>query len=153
MTSESPAKFAIGRVHLNPSPINPNWILDGNPVSCNKVLSSSADGTASTVIWDCTAGRFNWFYGIDETLYVIEGSVVIKDVTGVARRLGVGDMVYFPAGSHAEWSVEDYVRKVAFCRASLPRPLVFAKRGYRLLKRVLGRGGDKDVVSAMFSAD
>ena len=128
MTVKSVIELGVGNVKLNPSPIYPNWVIEGNPIARNKVLSSSADGTASTLLWDCTAGRFNWFYDVDETLYVIEGAVVVKDVTGASRRLSAGDIIFFPAGARAEWHVEKYVRKIAFCRTPLPRPLVFAKR-------------------------
>jgi len=135
---ESVIRLGVGEVSLNPSPIYPSWVLEGNPVARNKVLSSSADGTASTLIWDCTAGRFNWFYDVDETIYVIEGGVVVRDHAGSARRLSAGDTIFFPAGARAEWHVEDYIRKIAFCRVPLPRPVVFAKRGFRLLKRLMG---------------
>lgn len=140
----------IGSGNLNPSPIHPNWILEGNPVARNKVLSSSRDGTASTLIWDCTAGRFNWFYDVDETVYVIEGSVTVKDPGGVSRKVGAGDTVFFPAGSRAEWTVEKYIRKVAFCRTPLPRPLVFMRRVLRLLKRLAGGGRRKNTAHTMF---
>jgi uncharacterized cupin superfamily protein len=145
-------KYTVGRVELAPGPINPAWVLEGNPVSCNKLLSYSADGSASTMMWDCTAGRFNWHYDVDETLYIIEGSVIIKDATGEARRLSAGDVVFFPAGSSAEWHVETYIRKVAFCRTPLPGPVAFAKRGVRFLKRRLGLGGNSAPGPAMFSA-
>ena len=46
----------------------------------------SADGNARSCIWDCTAGRLNWFYEADETVYVIEGGVILKDRAGAARR-------------------------------------------------------------------
>jgi uncharacterized cupin superfamily protein len=142
MTIESVIKLGVAEVSLNPSPIHPGWVLEGNPVARNKVLSSSADGTASTLIWDCTAGRFNWFYDVDETIYIIAGGVVVIDDSGNARRLSAGDTIFFPAGAHAEWDVEDYIRKIAFCRVPLPRPLVFAKKGYRFLKRRLGTGNE-----------
>ena len=135
---ESVVRLGVGDVSLNPSPIYPSWVLEGNPVARNKVLSSSADGTASTLIWDCTAGRFNWFYDVDETIYVIEGGVVVRDHAGGARRLSAGDTIFFPAGARAEWHVEDYIRKIAFCRVPLPRPIVFAKRGFRFLQRLVG---------------
>jgi uncharacterized cupin superfamily protein len=106
------------RVELNPCPIRSNWILEGNPIARNKVLSVSRDGTASTVIWDCTAGRFNWSYGIDETVYVLSGSVTLKDSRG-SRLVTAGDSVFFPAGSSAEWTVHDYIKKVAFLRRPL----------------------------------
>jgi uncharacterized protein len=140
----------VGHVALNPSPIYPNWVLEGNPVARNKVLSSSADGSASTIIWDCTAGRFNWIYDVDETIYVIEGGVVVKDVAGATRRLNAGDTIFFPAGARAEWHVESYIRKIAFCRTPLPGLLVFVRRGYGFLKRRMGGGGSENGAAAMF---
>ncbi len=150
MSMESVIKLAVGQLALNPSPIHPEWVIEGNPIARNKVLSSSADGTASTLIWDCTAGRFNWFYDVDETIYVIEGGVVIRDAGGAARRLSAGDTIFFPAGVRAEWHVEDYIRKIAFCRVPLPRPIVFARRGYRFLKRLVGTRGGANAAPAMF---
>ena len=150
MSMESVIKLAVGQLALNPSPIHPEWVIEGNPIARNKVLSSSADGTASTLIWDCSAGRFNWFYDVDETIYVIEGGVVIRDAGGAARRLSAGDTIFFPAGARAEWHVEDYIRKIAFCRVPLPRPIVFARRGYRLLKRLVGTRGGANAAPAMF---
>ncbi|HEX3397435.1 MAG TPA: cupin domain-containing protein [Steroidobacteraceae bacterium] len=152
MSVESFVKLGTGEVHLNPSPIRPGWILEGNPIARNKLLSSSADGTASTLIWDCTAGRFNWYYDVDETIYVIEGGVIVRDAAGSARRLCAGDAIFFPAGAHAEWHVENYIRKIAFCRVPLSRPILYAKRGYRFLKRVLRRNhsGGGASAAAMF---
>jgi len=151
MTFESIIQLGVGQVNLNPAPIRPDWVLEGNPITRNQVLSSSADGTASTLIWDCTAGRFNWFYDIDETIYVIQGGVVVKDFGGLPRRLQAGDTIFFPAGARAEWHVEHYIRKIAFCRAPLPRPVRVAKRGYQFLKRLVGnRGGAKATGPAMF---
>jgi uncharacterized cupin superfamily protein len=152
MTDESVIKCGIGSVSLSPAPINPKWVLEGNPVARNKLLSKSADGAASSYIWDCTAGRFNWFYDVDETVYVIEGGVVVN-VAGAARRLSAGDTIFFPAGTRAEWHVEHYIRKIAFCRVPLPRWLVLAKRGYRFLKRLVGNGGSADVTPAMFQGN
>jgi uncharacterized cupin superfamily protein len=150
MTVESVIKLEVGQVSLNPSPIYRDWILEGDPVARNTVLSSSADGTSSTLIWDCTAGRFNWFYDIDETIYVIEGSVVIKDPSGTSCRLSVGDTIFFPAGARAEWHVEKYIRKIAFCRTPLPRSLVFVKRAYRFLKRRMGISDGANTTPVMF---
>jgi uncharacterized protein len=149
MAIESVIKMRAAEVTLNPSPIYPDWVLEGKPIARNQVLSRSADGTATTFLWDCTAGRFNWHYDVDETLYVIEGGVVVKDDAGT-RVLSVGDTIFFPAGARAEWHVENYVRKIAFCRTPLPRMLVLAKRGFRLLKRLVGRGGSAEASPAMF---
>jgi uncharacterized protein len=118
-----PVEFGCDSIELQPSPIDPSWIIDGEPLARNAIVSRSEDQTACTIVWDCTAGRFNWYYDFDETVHIREGSVVVDDGHNPPKRLGPGDIVLFPAGSHAVWHVEDYVRKVAFCRKVLPRPL------------------------------
>src|ERR1700733_1011478 len=125
---------------LKTNPIRPEWILEGRPVARAELLSSSEDGTASTYFWDCTAGRFNWFYSFDETFHILEGDVTLKYPSGVSRRVGTGDTVFFPAGSSAEWTVDRYVRKLAFCRTPLPGYLIRARQVVRRLKRAI-RGG------------
>ena len=141
MSVESVIGLGASRADLMPSPIRPSWVLEGNPVARNQLLSVSADGNARSYIWDCTAGRFNWFYEADETVYVIEGGVVLTDGTGPARRLCAGDTIFFPAGAHAEWHVENYIRKFALIRTPLPKPLVLARQGYRYVKRLFRGGG------------
>jgi uncharacterized cupin superfamily protein len=123
-------------------PVRSSWILEGNPVARVALLSTSADGTASTYYWDCTAGRFNWFYAFDETLHILEGSVLLKDASGPPRLVVAGDTVFFPAGAQAEWTVDKYIRKLAFCRTPLPSYMVSARRIGRKLKALM-RGGVK----------
>lgn len=82
MTERNVIEFGLGEVTLGVAAINPGWVLEGNPEARNKFLLGSADGTAPTWLWDCTAGRFNWFYDVDETVYLIEGCVIIKDHAG-----------------------------------------------------------------------
>jgi uncharacterized protein len=155
MSVESVISLGASRAELMPSPIRPHWVLEGNPVARNQLLSVSADGNARSYIWDCTAGRFNWFYEADETVYVIEGGVVLKDRTGTVRRLSAGDTILFPAGAHAEWHVENYIRKFALIRTPLPKPLVLARHGYRFIKRLCGGGGRTRDAGAlgMFQSD
>src|ERR1700721_4426374 len=141
MSIESVIGFGASKADLMLSPIRPNWVLGRNPVARNHLLSVSADGGARSYIWDGTAGRFNWFYEVDETIYVIEGGVVLRDRTGTARRLCAGDTIFFPAGAHAEWHVENYIRKFALIRTPLPKPLVLARHGYRYVKRLFRGGG------------
>jgi uncharacterized protein len=137
MSVESLIKVGTSTAKLEPSPIQSAWILDGKPVARAELLSSSADGTARTYFWDCTAGRFNWFYSFDETLHILEGDVTLKYPSGVSHRVGRGDTVFFPAGSSAEWTVDHYVRKLAFCRTPLPGILTFARQVARRLKRAV----------------
>ena len=140
MEAESLITVGTRAANFVPNPIQAAWILDGNPVARAELLSSSADGTASTYFWDCTAGRFNWFYSFDETFHILEGAVTLKYPSGVSRRVGTGDTVFFPAGSRAEWTVDNYVRKLAFCRTPLPGFVTLVRQAVRRLKRAV-RGG------------
>jgi uncharacterized protein len=130
-------EFVPSDAEMRPAPVNPEWILEGAPVARNAVLSTSHDGFASTFFWDCTAGRFNWYYDIDETICILEGSAIIRDDSGVERRLEVGDTAFFPFGSHAVWHVESYVRKVAFFRSPLPGYLLAPKRAAKAMLQIL----------------
>lgn len=119
---------------LQPDPIPPDWILEGNPTARRKLLVGSSDNLASTHMWDCSAGRFNWHYGSDEVIYVLEGSIVIEDSAGVRRRLEAGDTFLFPAGSRFHWTVPRYIRKIAFLHAPLSRKMRVVKGIYGFLK-------------------
>lgn len=104
---------------LVPSPIPRAWILEGSPAARKKNLASSSDRLATTFMWDCTAGRFNWCYDGDEIIHVLEGSVVIEDSAGARQRLQAGDTFLFPAGSRYLWTVSNYLRKIAFVYSPL----------------------------------
>jgi uncharacterized cupin superfamily protein len=116
-------------------PINPAWILEGTPSARVNVLAVGSDGSAWTCIWDCSAGKFNWFYSFDETVYILDGSVTLFGGTQQERTLKPGDMYFFPKGSQAHWHVEDHVRKLAFCHTILPDvitvPISFMKKMLR----------------------
>jgi uncharacterized cupin superfamily protein len=111
-------------VTLGPAPINPDWIVEGQPIARATEVSRSGDGTAATMVWECTRGKFDWYYAVDETLYILDGGFIMDEGTPHERRVQAGDMVFFPAGSHARWNVETYVRKVAFLRRTLPTPII-----------------------------
>jgi len=129
-----PVVFAApAGIALDPSPIDPDWIVEGTPQVRSTRLARSADGTASVYAWSCTAGRFHWHYTVDETLHIISGEVFVTDEKGEVRRLGPGDMVFFPAGSRSLWHVPKEVRKLAVCRHAMPRPLGFLLRAWTKL--------------------
>jgi uncharacterized protein len=133
-----PVIFAVpADVELAPAPIPAHWIIEGTPQARSKRLAESADRTSTVMAWSCTPGRFNWHYTVDETLHIIAGEVFVTDETGGTRRIGPGDMVFFPAGSRSTWHVTKEVRKLAVCRHSMPRPLGFAVRAWNKLVDVL----------------
>lgn len=112
---------------LVPAPIPRAWILEGNPVARQKRLAGSTDELASTFMWDCTAGRFNWAYDDDEVVHVLEGSAVVEDAAGVRRQLQPGETLLFPAGSSHQWTVPKYIRKIAFLHTPLPPEMRIAR--------------------------
>jgi uncharacterized protein len=135
---------------LAPSPINKDWILEGAPEAQSAILSRSEDQTACTIMWSCTPGKFRWIYDFDETIHFLEGVVVIDDGAG-PRRLGPGDVVFFPAGTSAVWTVEKAVRKLAFCRRALPAPIGTAVKMLRAMRNAM-RGAPSEGASLMKSA-
>lgn len=121
----------------SPCPIESSWMRSGTPTTrCNE-HSSTVDGFAWTMVWDCTRSTFEWHYTIDEVVVVLEGSVRVTDCHGAMHTLRVGDVGYFPAGSSWLWEVDDYVRKIAFCRDEVPRGLRLPMRIVRRLQREL----------------
>ena len=137
---------------LAPRPIEPSWIIEGNPVAQSSILSKSADGLASTIIWQCTEGKFDWYYDFDETILILEGSIVIESDTLNPTRYGPGDVIFFKDGAHAKWHVEGRVRKLAFCRKTQPVLLGFALRVFSKIKRTLMPSGKRQPANLMGSA-
>ncbi|UWU73945.1 cupin domain-containing protein [Bradyrhizobium huanghuaihaiense] len=121
-------------VELTPSPIEPSWIIEGRPEARSHLLSKSAFKTWWTMIWSCTEGKFNWHYDFDETVVILEGSIMLEVDGAAPTRYGAGDVILFRTGSHAKWHVEERVKKVAFCRRP---PLGFAIRAARMLKSLM----------------
>jgi uncharacterized cupin superfamily protein len=136
-------------VDLTPRPIEPSWVIEGRPDATWCVLSQSADGLASTMVWHCTAGKFNWYYDFDETVLILEGGIVLESDTMPPTRYGPGDVIFFKDGAHARWHVESHVKKLAFCRKTQPVWLGFALRVFLKLKKMLLPAGNRQPASLM----
>jgi len=126
-----PQGYLANKHGLSPAPIPDDWILEGKPLARCRRLAGSTDGLGSTLMWDCTAGRFNWYYKADETVYVVEGSMTVVDDAGQLSHLKAGDAFLFPKDTRFEWTVHTYVRKVAFVHQPVSRKL-------RVLMRMSG---------------
>jgi uncharacterized cupin superfamily protein len=138
-------------VDLTPRPIEPSWIIEGKPDATWCVLSKSADGLASTMVWHCTAGKFNWYYDFDETILILEGGIVLESDTMPPARYGPGDVIFFKDGALARWHVESHVKKLAFCRKTQPVWLGFALRVVLKLKKMFSPAGSRQPASLMAS--
>lgn len=128
---------AAGDMAMKPAPIEPSWVIDGNPVARIAEHSRGKDDAAFTALWDCTAGEFRWQFGWDETVLILDGEVHITAEDGTGRTLGAGDVAYFAGGTSAVWRIDTYVRKIAFCRKPFPKALTLAYR----LRNLIGSGG------------
>lgn len=113
---------AIRPDDLVPAPIDPGWIIAGDPKARAVELACSPDGTCTSAQWDCTAGTFYWYFWNEETVHILEGSVRVRDCSGREFTLKAGDVANLPANKWMVWHVEDYVRKLAHCRYPVPRP-------------------------------
>ncbi|WP_298254405.1 cupin domain-containing protein [Bradyrhizobium sp.] len=126
------------RVKLFSSPIEPSWVIEGNPQARSCLLSRSADELGWTAVWECTEGKFNWYYHLDETILILEGSIILESGTLPPTRYGVGDVILFREGAQARWHVENYVKKLAFGHRSIASgPVGFGVRALRSCKTKL----------------
>jgi uncharacterized protein len=122
---------------LNPAPITPAWVIDGNPQARGRKLFESLDGLVTSFVWECSEGRFNWYYSCDETILLLEGSITLESDTMPKTRYGAGDVILFRKGAHARWHVEGHVKKLAICQTVLPTFFGAAIPLLRSLKRTL----------------
>ncbi len=105
------------------APIDPSWVIDGDPKARVAEHSQSSDLSATTALWDCSAGAFNWYFGWDETVLILEGEVHVTGEDGTTTTLRAGDIAYFRGKTWAVWRVNNYVKKIAFVRRPMPAPL------------------------------
>ena len=129
------------------SPIERSWIIEGDPIAELSILSKSADYRAWTVVWQCSAGKFHWYYDIDETILILDGAIIIEADGMPPARYERGDVIFFKEGAHAIWHVEDRVRKLAFCRKTNPALLNFVVRALSKIKRTLLSGQQSNSTS------
>jgi uncharacterized protein len=128
-----------GEVELEDHPINPEWVIEGSPRARISQWAESEDGFVSHWTWDCTAGQFRWYYEVDETIVIINGSVSIQVDNEPPVLLKVGDAAYFSAGHWVTWTVPEYVRKQAVVRVPIPRTMRYVAKGFGRRKHRLRR--------------
>ena len=147
--SRSLIEIAKLAVDLTPGPIEPSWIIEGKPHASSCLLSQSADGLATTLVWHCTEGKFNWYYDFDETILILDGSIVLECDGMPPTRYGAGDVIFFKDGAHAKWHVEGHVRKLAFCRKTSPVWFGFALRVFLKLRKMFLPASQRQPASLM----
>lgn len=117
------AALSRSEAELPPMPIEPSWILEGQPQARGQVLLQSPDRCVSSGFWECTPGRFRWEFAWDEFVYLLRGRVTIVDEHGRSCTLGPGDAAHFPRGLQTTWHVQEAVRKFFVLRTPAPLEL------------------------------
>jgi len=102
-------------------PIDPSWIKEGNPVARGAILTQSADKKVSSGLWSCEPGKFEWTFGWDEFVRVLDGEVdITEDGTDNTITLRAGDHTHFPVGMKTHWHVKQPVKKFFVIRTAEP---------------------------------
>jgi uncharacterized protein len=134
-------------------PLNPNWVINGQPKSRSKTLSSTKDRAFNVLLWECTAGSFNWHYEKDEVIFILSGEAWITDGEGRERHVGGGDYVFFPAGATCGLRVDSHLRKIAFLRETMSVPHGVALKVWNKLRRIASPFGNPADVPRDSSSD
>ncbi len=69
---------------------------------------------------------------------VVSGEAIMTNEKGEERRLGPGDIGFFPAGTTCTWWVPDHIRKIAVVKENIWRPLGFGVKVWNNLMRAAG---------------
>jgi uncharacterized cupin superfamily protein len=95
---------------LPSAPIPADWVQGGTPEASCQLLTSSPDDGLLTGVWECTPGRFRWYFGCDEVIVVLHGRGRVR-VGSVEHQLVPGATVFFPIGTESHWEIDETLRK------------------------------------------
>jgi uncharacterized cupin superfamily protein len=107
----------VREAKLDPFPLDPSQIVEGDPQASATILWKSEDGKQCNGIWECTPGVFDYVH-TDETACLVQGRVTVTPEGGEPVEIGAGDIVFFPEGSRTRWHVRETVRKAFHLHAS-----------------------------------
>jgi len=117
-------------IPLEPYAVPSAWIRAGSPVFRSNVFGSSYDKSTSSGLWECIGpAQFEWHYGTDESIYILEGSADVEYL-GKKFTLRPGDRTHFVLGTKARWSVVERVRKCY----TLYEPVWLVRKMRRLMR-------------------
>jgi hypothetical protein len=104
-------RIRVADLTLDPSPLSPDCIVEGEPRISHVVLSMSSDGRVERGVWQMTPGTITDTEA-DELFVVISGRATIE--FGEERTISVeaGDAVLLREGERTVWRVTETLRKV-----------------------------------------
>jgi hypothetical protein len=98
-------------LELEPWPLEPDQIVDGDPQVSGRVLDTSADGKVERGVWQHTVGVSRDTES-DELFVVMTGRATIEVEDGPTLEVGPGDVGLLHAGDRTTWTVHEDLRKI-----------------------------------------
>jgi hypothetical protein len=98
-------------LELEPWPLEPDQIVDGDPQVSGRALDTSADGKVKRGVWQHTAGVSRDTES-DELFVVLRGRATIEVEDGPTLEVGPGDVGLLHAGDRTVWTVHEDLRKI-----------------------------------------
>src|SRR5262245_7460213 len=96
-------------------------IVEGSAAAGGLFTAATADKQVTAGFWSCGVGRYRFYFGYDEFVYVIRGEVHVSeegsDHTHVLRE---GDTAHFPQGVTTIWTVTRALTKYFVAREGQP---------------------------------
>jgi uncharacterized protein len=115
MSAERPAvptfAFDPATIELEPSPLDPSQVVEGDPQVAERLMWSSADGRRHRGVWQHTPG-VSTDVEVDEMFVVVSGRATIEIEGGPTLDVGAGDVGVLEAGARTRWTVHETLRKV-----------------------------------------
>lgn len=97
----------------------PTTLTNGQQEASN-VLWTSADGTTTIGVWECTPGHFTADRtAAGEYCHILSGRASVSNSDGSGTRdIGPGDLLVLPQGWTGEWVIHEHMRKLFVIDAS-----------------------------------
>jgi uncharacterized cupin superfamily protein len=108
--TQAASKQRVSEARLDPMPLAPDSVVEGNPQASGAILWMSDDHKHCNGIWECTPGTFDWTH-TDETATILQGRATVTPQDGEPIEIAGGDLVFFPEGTKSRWHVHETVRK------------------------------------------
>ena len=96
--------------------VAPEEELEGCADARGVFTAESDDEGASAGFWSCEPGRYEFYFGYDEFVYLIEGELTVSD-GDKTYSLQAGDTAHFPQGVTSIWHVTKKMTKYFVARA------------------------------------
>jgi uncharacterized cupin superfamily protein len=107
----TPAASQAQHLPMELQTVPADWIKSGSPVFKSCEFASMPHTETYCGIWSCEGpASFEWQFGADEYVHVLEGRVEIE-YRGEHFVLEAGGTALFYANTRALWTVPQYVRK------------------------------------------